>query len=273
MKLAHLFLLSAVLLIAPQVTQAQVADSAPGGSRTAARRSVHVSIDWAKERLDEMDATLASLEKKVGELKSENRAAAERAIVEMREQREAFKQTIEAKKQASEAEWQQTKAMLESRWIAFEAAVQKWVDATGQLVAEQNEMFVARAEAQFKAWQDMIDQLEASTKGVAADRKREIDSAVATIRTDAKATKAKLEALNRSGKESWTALTQALAESRASFDRANQTASDAFKRATNWPSASFRSAERERLSIVQQQMEISDEFFESLTPQGTAGLR
>jgi hypothetical protein len=233
MKLAHLFLLSAVLLIAPQVTQAQVAGSAPGGSGMAARSSVHVSIDWAKERLDEMDATLASLEKKVGDLKSENRAAAERAIAEMREQREAFKQTVEAKKQASEAEWQQTKAMLESRWTAFEAAVQKWVDATGPLVAEQNEMFVARAEAQFKAWQYMTDQLEASAKGFSSDRKRQIDSTVATIRADAKATKTKLDALKQSGKESWTALTKALADSRAAFDRANQTASEAFKRATN----------------------------------------
>ncbi len=233
MKISHLFLLSAMLLIAPQVTQAQVAGSAPVGSGIVARSSVHVSIDWAKERLDEMDATLASVEKKLGDLKSENRAAAERAIAEMREQREAFKQTVEARNQASEAEWQQTKATLESRWTAFEAAVQKWVDATGQLVAEQNEMFVARAEVQFKAWQDVIDRTETSAKGVASDRKREIDSAVATMRADAKTTKTKLDALKRSGEESWTALGKALADSRAAFDRANQTASEAFKRATN----------------------------------------
>lgn len=233
MKTSHLFLLSAMLLITALVTQAQVAGPAPGGGGVAARSSVHVSIDWAKSRLDEMDATLASLEKKLRDLKSESRAKADRAIAEIREQREALKRIIEANRQASGAEWQQTKARVESQWTAFEAAVQKWVDATGERVAEQNEMFAARAEAQLKAWQDMIDQLEASAKGVAADRKREIDSAVATIRADTEATKAKLEALKRSGKESWAALTKALAESRAAFDRANQTASEAFKRATN----------------------------------------
>jgi hypothetical protein len=37
----------------------------------------------------------------------------------------------------------------------------------------------------------------------------------------------------RAGTESWAALTSALAESRAAFDRANQVAWDAFKRATN----------------------------------------
>lgn len=233
MKRLYIFPLSALLLIAAPATQAQVAGPASSGTSVAARTGVQVSIDWAKERLDEMDATLASVEKRLGELKSENRAKAERAVAEMRAQREAFKQTVEAKKQASEAEWQQTKAKLEFRWTAFEAGVQKWVDANGQLVAEQNQMFVARAEVQLKAWQDMIDKLEASAKGVAADRKREIDSAVAAIRADAKATKTKLDALKGSGKESWAALASALAESRVVFDRANRTAAEAFKRATN----------------------------------------
>ena len=233
MKVAHLLLLSAMLSIVPQLTQAQVAGSAPGVSGAAAGSRVHVSIDWAKERLDEMDATLASLEKKLGDLKSENRAKAERAIAEMREQREALRQAIEAKKDASEAEWQQTKATVETRWTAFEAAAQKWVDATRQDIADQNEIFVARAEAQLKARNDIIDQLETSAKASASDRKREIESAIATIRADREVVQARLEALKRSGKEMRTALANALDESRAAFDRANQTASEAIKHALN----------------------------------------
>lgn len=233
MKIARLLLLSVVLLVVPQITQAQVTGVAAGVSAAAARNGVRGSIDWARERLDEMDATLTSLDKKLGALKSENRAKAERAIAEMREQRDALKQMIEAKKEASEAEWQQAKATVEVRWTAFEGAVQRWVDATGELVAEQNEMYVARAEAQLRAWRQTIDQLDASAKSFAADRKRETDAALATIRTDADAAKARLEALKRSGKESWTALSKALAESRAAFDRANQVAADAFRRASN----------------------------------------
>ena len=233
MKYTYLFLLIATLVIAPQFTPAQGAKPVPGESEVAARGSVHASIDWAKQRLEEMDATLASLEKKLGDLKAENRAKAERAIAEMREQRDALKQIVQAKRNASEAEWQQAKATIKSRWTAFEAAVQKWVDATGERVAEQKDIFVARAEAQLKAWQDKIDQLEVSAKGFALTRKGEIDSAVAALRADAEATKAKLETLKRSGKESWTAQSKALDESRDAFDRANQTASDAFKRASS----------------------------------------
>lgn len=232
MKISHFCLLSAMLLT-PQLAEAQVTGATQAGSADVARSGIHGSIDRAKERLGEMDATLALLEKKLADFKSENRAAAERAIAEMRVQREALKQIVDAKRQATEAEWQQAKATVESRWTAFEAAVQKWVDATRQDIAGQNEVFVARAEAQLKAWQDIIDQLEVSAKAATSDRKREIESAIATIRADREVVKAKLEAMKRSGKETRIALGNALNESRVAFDRANQTASEAFKRALN----------------------------------------
>jgi hypothetical protein len=220
-----------LLLLVPQLTAAHAAGDPQAGSADAARSSVHGSFDRAKERLGEMDATLALLEKKLADFKSENRAAAERAIADMRVQREALKQVVDAKRQATEAEWQQAKATVEFRWTAFEATVQKWVDATRQDIVDQNEMFVVRAEAQLKAWQDIIDQLEASAKAATSNRKREIESTIAAIRADREVVKAKLEALKRSGKETRVALANALNESRVAFDRANQTAAEAFKRA------------------------------------------
>jgi hypothetical protein len=41
-----------------------------------------------------------------------------------------------------------------------------------------------------------------------------------------------LQKFAKAGSESWTALTAALAESRAAFDKANKAAWDAFKRAS-----------------------------------------
>ena len=42
---------------------------------------------------------------------------------------------------------------------------------------------------------------------------------------------ARLQKLKQAGSESWTALSDALAESRKAFDQANQRAWDAFRRA------------------------------------------
>ena len=51
------------------------------------------------------------------------------------------------------------------------------------------------------------------------------------MKDDADAAQAKLDKLSRAGTESWSALNTALGETRAAFDRANQTAQDAFNRA------------------------------------------
>jgi len=51
------------------------------------------------------------------------------------------------------------------------------------------------------------------------------------MKADASQAEANLQKLTRAGTESWTALNGALSESRAAFDRANQSAWDAFKRA------------------------------------------
>jgi len=53
------------------------------------------------------------------------------------------------------------------------------------------------------------------------------------MKADASAAEANFQKLAKAGTESWTALSAALTDSRAAFDRANRTAWDAFKRATS----------------------------------------
>ena len=52
------------------------------------------------------------------------------------------------------------------------------------------------------------------------------------MKADAVAAEKKLLKLNQAGSQSWSALTAALTETRAVFDRAKQAAWEAFKRAT-----------------------------------------
>ena len=52
------------------------------------------------------------------------------------------------------------------------------------------------------------------------------------MKADAATAEVKLQKLAQAGTESWSALNAALAETRATFDRANQAAREAFKRAT-----------------------------------------
>jgi hypothetical protein len=59
-----------------------------------------------------------------------------------------------------------------------------------------------------------------------------VEIAVQQMKAAASATEANVQKLAKAGSESWTALNAALAESRTAFDHANQTAWDAFKRAS-----------------------------------------
>jgi ElaB/YqjD/DUF883 family membrane-anchored ribosome-binding protein len=197
----------------------------------ATQSSVHVYLNWAKERLDEMDATLASFESKVGQLRGELRAKAESTLADMRARGDAFRETIKKEREANEAAWARVKAALEADWNAFEASVQKYIDTAGEQIGQQEAAFRASAEAQLKAWQGAIDEFQTSAKGFAADRKADVESALKRMKVEAETAKAKLAGLNRAGNESWSALKTGLAETRAAFDRTNQAVNDAFKRA------------------------------------------
>jgi hypothetical protein len=203
----------------------------PKAHEQMTKSHMHGHLNWAKERLDEMDATLALFESKVGELQGDARAKAEGALADMRAKRDAFRETIKKEGEMSEADWTRAKATLETDWSAFEASVQKYIDAAGLQVEQQKAAFRVRADAQRKSWQEAIDKLENSTAGFAADRKAEVESAVKHMKAESVAAEAKLDKLNRAGSESWSAFKKALGETRTAFDRANQQANEAFKHA------------------------------------------
>jgi len=83
----------------------------------------------------------------------------------------------------------------------------------------------------------VVDYIEANLEGDLslermATRQAEIDTAVKRMQADAAAAEKKLQKhVDQMGTQSWSALTAVLTETRAAFDRANQAARDAFKRA------------------------------------------
>ena len=198
----------------------------------ASESEMHPYVDWAKERLDEIDATLASFESSVAKMQTEARAKAEKAVTDIRGTRDAFRKSLAEHAQASETAFDQLKASLETRWTAFEADVQTFLDAAGKQAKEQEATFQARAEAQRKAWQESMDKLREAAASFTADRRAYIETALKQMKTEADAAKVKFDTLNKASGESWAAMNSALTETRAAMDRANQAVYDAFKRAS-----------------------------------------
>ena len=195
--------------------------------------SVHFYLNWAKERIDEMDATLASLEAKASQVHADAKAKADRFLADLKKRRDEFENTVKSQAEAGETAWQRTKAQLESQWNVFETQVKAYFDTVGKQIEQQQATFRDVAAAQIKAWHEAADKLHDSAVKMAAEKRAELDTAVKQMKIQASEAEARLQKLKQARAESWSALSAALADSRKAFDRANQASWDAFKRAAS----------------------------------------
>ena len=155
---------------------------------------------------------------------------ARKVLAELRKTRDGFRDAIKKQTGANEAAWTSAKTRLETEWSAFEAEVKKYVESYGKQFELQQATFKLQAAAQLKAWRDAADKLASAASEFASGRRDEIETNVNRMKADAVAAEEKLLKLNQAGSQSWSALTAALTETRAVFDRANQAAWEAFKR-------------------------------------------
>ena len=178
-----------------------------------------------------MDATVTSLEGKAAEVQADVRDKAKKVLADLRSQRDDFRDTMKKQSEANEAAWIQTKAKLEADWGLFQAEVKKYVESFGKQIEHQQATFKLQADAQLKAWREVAEKLGRDAKKFASERRDDIDAAVKRMNADAVEAEKKLEKLNQAGTQSWSALMAALTETRTAFDRANEAAREAFKRA------------------------------------------
>ena len=194
--------------------------------------NIHFFANWAKERLDEMDATLTSREGEAAKVQADAQDKAGTVLAELRKNRDGFRDAIKKQAGANEAAWISAKTRLETDWSAFEAEVKKYVESYGKQFELQQATFKLQAAAQLKAWRDAADKLASAASEFVGERRAEIETNVKRMKADAVAAEEKLLKLNEAGNQSWSALTAALTETRAIFDRANQSAREAFKQVT-----------------------------------------
>src|SRR4249920_3693441 len=119
--------------------------------------AIHFYLNWAKERIDEMDATLASLEAKASELQADARSKANQALADMRKKRDDFRDTLKKQSDANEAVWIKEKTRLQCEWNAFETEVEKYIESSSQKIEQQQALFKTQADAQVKAWREAAE--------------------------------------------------------------------------------------------------------------------
>ena len=193
--------------------------------------NTHFYVNWARERLDEMEATLTSLESKVAEVATDAGGAADKVLTIMRRKRDDFQNIVKKQSDTNEAAWISAQAQLEAEWSSFEAEAKKYVESFVKQAEQQQATFKLQAAAQLNAWREAADKLGFAASEFAVERRDEIDAALKRMKADAVVAEEKLLKLNEAGSQSWSVLAAALTETRATFDRANQALREQFKRA------------------------------------------
>jgi len=191
--------------------------------------SMHFYLNWAKERIDEMDAALASLDVKADHAKAETKVKVDQLLVDLKKRRDEFQTLLKAQAEAGEVAWARAKVDLEKQWTGFEALVKTYFESVGKELEQQQATFKDIAAVQAKAWREAADKFHVAATKVADARRADIDAAVKQMKSDASEAEVRLQKLKQAGNESWSVLSAALEESRKAFDQANQTAWNALK--------------------------------------------
>ena len=187
--------------------------------------SMHLYLNWAKERIDEMDAALASLEVKAGHAKAESKVKADEIVADLKRRRDEFQALLKTQAEAGEAAWARARTDLEKKWIAFEAEMRTYFEGAGKQIEQQQATFKDIAAAHTNAWREAATKFREAAGKVATGPS--VDAALKQMKADASEAEARLQKLKQAGAESWSELSAALAESRKAFDQANQAAWDA----------------------------------------------
>jgi hypothetical protein len=195
--------------------------------------SMHLYLNWAKERIDEMDAALASLEVKADQAKAESKVKADELITDLKKRRDEFQALLKTQAEAGEAAWARAKTELDQQWSGFEARMQTYFESAGKQIEQQQVTFKEIAAAQAKAWREAADKFREAAGKVTANRLVDLDAALKQMKSDASEAEARLQKVKQAGSESWSVLSAALAESRKAFDEANQAAWNALRGASS----------------------------------------
>ena len=164
--------------------------------------SMHLYLNWTKERIDEMDAALASLEVKASQAKADSKDKADEIIADLKKRRDEFQALLKTQAESGEAAWARAKTELDKQWNGFEAQVQTYFESAGKQIEQQQATFKDIAAAQAKAWSEAADKFKLAAGKVAAARRADLETALQQMKSDASEAEARLQKLNQAGSES-----------------------------------------------------------------------
>ena len=183
----------------------------------------HDYVEWAKQQLAAIQATLVALEGSVGSLKDDARTQADQAIIRLRSARDDFKTRVEAARTeavaANKAVTEATLAASQAAWTRVELAYQDYLKAAGDNASVVQTAITARAEAQRQAWQSSLQSVRANAVGAIDYARGETQAAFQRLAAETDKAGSKLGGVSAAGAESWQAIKLGVEDTMSAFER------------------------------------------------------
>ncbi len=183
----------------------------------------HDYLEWAKQQLTALQATLVTLEGSVGSLKNEARTHAEQALARLHTARDDFKVRVEAARTeaaaTNKAVTDATVAASEAAWTKVESAYQDFLKAATDNASVVQAAIAARTEAQRQAWQSSLHAIRTSAVGAIDYAHSEANAALQRLSAETEKAGSKLGPVSAAGEESWKAIKAGLDETVSAFER------------------------------------------------------
>lgn len=192
---------------------ASVNDSEPSRTRQ--------TLAWSIDRLTELDATVATLERDVAERKGEARARAQAVLQKLRDKRESYRlKSREAAANArtwTDAQVIEAQKSLDESWDAFQAGVAEYFDATQADLATRRAVLENELKVRQEAWQKSIDELRSEADRLSTRERKAIENRIDALKAHADKSTALVERLQEASRESWDAVGKSYAEAQQLF--------------------------------------------------------
>jgi hypothetical protein len=206
----------ASLLTAPMALAR--APSAPPASGSQEKTSgARQAVRWSQDRLAEIDATIAVLERDAARMKAADRQRAEAALKTLRATRATYR-TKAATAAANAGAWSDAQVAsarrsLDATWIAFEA------QRDGYLASANSDLATRRAvlDARVAAWQASIDQLRRDAGRLSGEQRAAVDERIAILQAQADEAKARSARLQDASRASWETVKKGSADGQRLF--------------------------------------------------------
>jgi hypothetical protein len=187
------------------------------------QKTVHAYREWARQKLDEIDATLAALDGSFEALTKDARKEADRAIARIRIARDAFKAKVDAVRPdaaATKALADSTYASLDAEWAKVELAFQDFLAAAAGQANLVKKALTARNEAQRQSLQASLHAIGAAAAFAIEHAHSEAYAALRRLAAETANAEARLGQVSAAGDESWTAIKGGLKDAISVYERA-----------------------------------------------------